>query len=278
MDEPRPHVSEARLLAHLDRELGAAEHRDVDRHLAECGACRRRLAGLREASDLVRRSLEEIDVPVPEREPGDVRSAADASRRQGVAGAAGPADAGWRRILRRGALLKAALVVLGVATAAAAVLPGSPLRDWVADAVRPLVTGPRSGPDVPAPSRSRPPLESVSIPVEDRAVVQIRDAARELAVRVRMSDRTRLTVTARGARFETGEGSVEVAGPVGPEVIVELPRPVASARISADGRVLLERERGRLWVHATADTTPEGFLLRPDGELSPGVGGEGVLD
>lgn len=278
MDEPSPHVSGERLLARLDRELGAAEHRDMDRHLAECGACRRRLAELREASDLVRRSLEGIDVAVPQRDPGDVRSAADASRRQGVAGEESPSGAGWRRTLRRGALLKAALVVLGVAAAAAAVLPGSPLRDWVADAVRPLVSGPPPGPDVTAPVRSLPPLESVSIPVEGRAAVQIRDAARELAVRVRMSDRARLTVAARGARFETGDGSVEVAGPVGPEMIVELPRTVPFARISADGRVLLERERGRLWLHASADTTPEGFLLRPDGELSPGVGPEGVLD
>lgn len=248
MAEPTRHLEDGRLLAHLDGELPPDEDRRVAEHLEACRPCRRRAGELREMSELLRSELPRVDVHAPDRDPAEVRPIRTDVRRG--------------RLARR-SVLKAALVVLGVATAAAAVVPGSPLRDWLVDAAGRLPLGPASDTAVTAPAPARPDPETVALPVDDRALVQLTDPGPGLVVRVRVTDRPRLTVTARAARYETGSGSVEVASPRGPEVVVELPRAVPSARISADRRLLLEKERGRIWVHDGADTTETGYVLHP---------------
>ena len=259
MDDAREHVSEGRLMAHLDGELAGERSAGVAAHLDRCGACRERLRELRQASELVGRSLAAIDVPPPETGPGEIRAA---SRRPGSSadGTGAPGHGRWRTARR--SLLKAAVLVLAVGTAAAAVVPGSPLREWVADAVASWSSDPPSDTGVTAAAPPDTSRESVSIVVDRRAIVHIVEPAPELTVRIRATEGSRLTVAARAERFETGAGSVEVMAPTGPEVVIGLPRGVPSARISVEGRLLLERERGRQTLHAPADTTAGGVRFR----------------
>ena len=251
MDDRREHVSEARLMAHLDGELAGAPEARVVAHLRSCDGCRERLRELRRAAELVGRSLEALDVPPPRTAPGEVREAAR-SRGSPTGGTRAGEDARWSTARR--SLLKAAVLVVAAGTAAAAVVPGSPLREWVAGAVAPWTSGPPSDTAVTAAAPPDTTRETVSIVVDRRALVQIVEPAPGLTVRILSTEGSRLTVTARAERFETGAGSVEVVAPTGSEVVIGLPRGVPSARVSVEDRLLLERERGRQTLHAPADT------------------------
>lgn len=280
MAEPEAHVTRAHLMAYLDDELGGAEARRTADHLEACEGCRATLDELRDRSELFGRAVSALDVPAPERDAAAVREAAGTAGGGDRAGAgadeagAGPVAArtSLRAPTRWATALKAASLLLFAATAAAAVVPDSPLREWIVGTVAEWTGGrPDGAGSTPAPGRATDAadaLETVSIPVTGRAVVQIEDAAPGLRVVVRDAGEERLAVTARGARFETGDGSIGVAGPLGPELVVELPRSASAARISAGERILLDRERGRTTVHVAADTTA--------GELVLTLGGGGA--
>lgn len=261
MTETNGHPEDGHLLAHHDGELPPEDDRRVTGHLDGCGACSRRLAELRAASERLAGALARVDVAPPDTDPGDVQ--ARAGQRSGDAADTGGGDAAGRRgrLFRWSAALKAAAVLLGVATAAAAVVPGSPLRRWVVRSVEPLV----SGPEAPAPAATSvlPDPETVSVPVERRAEVRVRGAGPELVIWLRMTDAPRLSVTGRAARYEIGASAVEVLEPTGPELVVELPRTVTTARVSADGRVLFEKIDGRVRIPGPADTTDAGIALHP---------------
>lgn len=268
MTETNGHPEDGHLLAHHDGELPPEDDRRVTGHLDGCGACSRRLAELRAASERLAGALARVDVAPPDTDPGDVQ--ARAGQRSGDAADTGGGDAAGRRgrLFRWSAALKAAAVLLGVATAAAAVVPGSPLRRWVVRTVEPLVSGP--GPEVAAPARVSPlpEPETVTVPVERRATVRVRGAGPELVIWLRMTDGPLLSVTGRAARYEIGASSVEVLQPTGPELVVELPRSAATARVSADGRLLFERIDGRVRIPGPADTTSRGFALHPGPDAS----------
>lgn len=254
MAEPEAHVTRSHLMAYLDDELGGAEARRTADHLEACEGCRATLEELRDRSELFGRAVSALDVPAPERD-----AAAVAGRR------------GRRAATRWPAALKAAALLLFAATAAAAAVPDSPLREWIVGTVAEWTGGRPDGTGATGasgPTDAADALETVSIPVTGRAVVQIEDPAPGLRVLVRDAGEERLAVTARGARFETGDGSIGVAGPLGPELVVELPRSASAARISAGERILLDRERGRTTVHVAADTTA--------GELVLTLGGGGA--
>lgn len=272
MPESEGHMTRALLMAYLDGELAGEADERAARHLGTCGSCSRTLEELRGASVLFGRAVPALDAPVPEREAASVREAAAERSAASVPGGTDVADRGRRPAARWAALLKAAVLVLGVATAAAAVVPDSPLREWLVGTVGELTGGSSAAPGTAAApaSEETPVLETVSIAVAGRAVVQIEDPAPGLRVVVRTTDTGRLSVSARGARFETGEGSIGVVGPRAPELSVELPRAAASARISSGERLLLERERGAQRVHVPADTIPGGLVLTLGGA---GAGG-----
>lgn len=261
MRDTDDHPSRARLLAHLDGELSDGAAGRIAAHLEGCERCRRRRRELREASGLLRRALEKADVPAPGVDPREVRAAARETGASGREGAeATPGKTGARRLAGR-AGLKAALVFLGLATAAAAALPGSPLRSWIAGAASSPEPAEADRAAAPAATARTSP-QAVSIPVSGRAAVRIVDPAPGLVVRVRVVDGPRLTVTGRGGRYETGDGFLEVRAPGGGELRIDLPRSVRDARVTADGRLLLRREGGDLRIHApVADSGEAGVTF-----------------
>lgn len=245
------HVERDRLLARLDGELPDRTASRVDRHLDGCPRCRARLDRLRERSDRLSGALRTLDVPAPDRDPRRIRQRAEEDRE--------PAGS------TSGALLKAAVLLLAVATAAGAAVPGSPVRDWIVDSVESLL-GERAAAPAATQQEAATPEDSdrqaVSIPVSGRAVVTLRGVAPGLRLRVRIVEDPVLSVTGSVDRFETGDGSVEAVGAAGDDLLVEIPRGVTSGRISADGRLLLEIAEGRIRVHApVADTTDDGLSL-----------------
>lgn len=277
------HVTRAHLMAYLDGELAGEVAERTELHLEGCASCRRTLEELEGDAALFGRAVPALDVPVPERDASSARHVATIRERErrssgrrgrndgprrGAEGAdregAGRSGVGRSEsaaVPRWTAALKAAVLVLAAATAAAAVVPESPLREWIAGTFGELTEGsPPATTDAPSGARSDEP-ETVSIPVAGRAVVQIERWAPGLRVIVRETDTERLAVTARGASFETGMGSIGVSGARPPELTVDLPGSATSARISAGGRLLLERERGELTLHVPADTIPAGLAL-----------------
>lgn len=281
------HPEDARLLAHLDGELEPADAARVDEHLGACDPCRRRRDELRAVSERLSRGLAELDVEAPEGDPLAVRRAARyrAAERDGpgaASGGGGPGESGdgperdagsAGRRLGRSTFWKAAVLVLGAGAAASAAVPGSPVEGWISDAVRalastfsdrPATTGSPAGQAQEADAGP----QGVSVPVSDRAVVRIRDAAPGLRVHVRQVEDSLLSVAARGARYRAGDGVVEVVGPDRPDLRIEVPASAGTVRITAGDVLLVERVDGRLRVRAAAVDTA-------DGTLSFTVGGGG---
>lgn len=242
------HPEDGRLLAHLDGELSGEAAARVRRHLRGCEHCRRRRDELARASDSLSEALDALDVDPPEREPEAVRSARPRSRSFG-----------------RGAIWKAAVLVLTVGAAASAAVPGSPVREWIAESTRRVAEAFEGGDRSAGSPSEASPRAGVSIRAEGPAEVSIADPASGLRLRVRTSADTLLTVAGRAARYRAGDDGIDVAGPEGPELRIDLPSSVP-VRVTVDGTLLLEQgEDGRLTVLASsADTTEEGIRVPVD--------------
>jgi TonB family protein len=103
------HRSEGEIQAFLDDELTARERQDVAEHIMSCARCRGTHDELRQARSLFSDSIRRVDVEPP---------APVLSTRRTVR-------------LAAGSLVRAAVLVLVVAAAAVAAVPGSPVREWV---------------------------------------------------------------------------------------------------------------------------------------------------
>lgn len=262
------HPEDGRLLAHLDDELSGDAAARLRRHLRGCEACRRRRDELERASGALSEALGALDVDPPEPEPGAVHSAAGATGPDDTASSDGDrARVGRSRGpgFGHGAIWKAAVLVLTVGAAASAAVPGSPVREWIAESTR-RVAGAITGDDRPA--RSAPettPPAGVSIGAEGPTEISITDPAAGLRLRVRTSDDTLVSVAGRGARYRAGDDGIDVTGPEGPELRIDLPSSLP-VRVTVEGTLLLEQGAdGRLTVTApAADTTEEGIYVPVD--------------
>jgi anti-sigma factor RsiW len=277
-EERKDHPEAGRLMALLDGELSGPTADRLEEHLEACESCRRRRDELVRASELLSRELEDRDVEVPAADALAVRRVAH--YRAAERGRADPAPGDGERRgrsdagkhgggrLARSALWKAAVLVLGVGAVASAAVPGSPVEGWIGDAVQALASS-FSGEPAPADSAAadaagRPAApQGVSVPVSDRAVVRITDAAPGLRVHVRPVEDSLLSVFARGARYRAGDGTIEVLGADRPDLRIELPTGPGTARIMADEVLLLERVDGRLRVRAASADTVDGTISFP---------------
>ncbi|HEX5723987.1 MAG TPA: hypothetical protein VFX98_00900, partial [Longimicrobiaceae bacterium] len=173
----------------------------------------------------------------------------------------------------RRSLPRAAVLAVGFAgVAAAATLPGSPLREAIERVVvsrparpeppAPVVEAPRPAP-VAVEGTAPLPEAGVSILPEGGSVrVQITGAAPGLRVRTRLVAGSRVDVRATGAaadaRFRTASGRVEVVGAGTGEVMVDLPRSARAAYVEVNGRVYAAKDGGQLRARvAPAGGTPE---------------------
>lgn len=232
------HLGEGTLQEWLDGELAPGPRAEADAHLAACRECAGELAELRALGARASALLGMVDAAPPM-----LAAQAHFARRRRGGGALAHA---------RRALPRAAVLVLAVAgAAAAAVVPGSPVREWVE---RVTVEARDPAPALPAPAPA-PPVEAVPaaapkavsiLPEGGKVQVAVTGSSPELRVRARLSDEPAAQVTATGAavsaRFRTGPGRIEVVGAGPGEVVVDLPRGAEAAFVEVNGRVVAAKE------------------------------------
>src|SRR5437868_10591481 len=110
------HVEHGQLQAYLDGEVDARTSVDIENHLKSCVSCLAERKALESAAQVFATAMRGVDIAAPARP---------------VIAAAARKPAGlW---LSRGALSRAAIMVLGVAALASAAIPGSPVRKWLAE-------------------------------------------------------------------------------------------------------------------------------------------------
>lgn len=281
------HVEDGTILAYLDGELDGETSSRVAAHLSECAGCRRRWEELSTASAILASGLDALDVAPPDRSAEELRRlrsgrARDRSDDRVEDGPDGTRPFGFPRA----ALLKAAVLVLGVATAASAVVPGSPVRAWITDAVRAVagtvVDEGGSGaavPDGEVPDPTTAPQESglqgVTIPVTDSAVVRVPEPSSGLRLRIRSIRGALLSVTGRGARYRAGSGTIEVTA-VGDdgELRLGVPESASMVRITAGGSILVEGTgRSLRFRVARVDTVEDGYVVHVPGDAGSVDGG-----
>ena len=249
-----PHIAEHELLEYIDRELTADRRADVGRHVEDCPACGAELDGLRAVSRGLTAALQQFDV-APD---------------YGVDAVIARRKSRGQRYLALRALAKAAVLVFVIGGAGAAAIPGSPVREWVADAwsgARSLLglaaETPPSAVEI-EPPESATEVAMIAVPLVDgRIRIDIQNAAPDAVVRVVVTAATDAAVTARGASYRTGSGWIEVLDAASGIIRIELPQGAASAVVSVDGapKVLKEGANLRL-LTAAADSSGSELQFR----------------
>ena len=234
------HLDDGTLQAFLDDELPPKDRASAAEHLLGCPRCQAEKDGLVRAHSVFSEAVSVLDVDAPDRVAP-------------AAAAAGTDRPGFRG----GSLIKAASLVLLVAAAASAAVPGSPVREWLVRAVEPA---PAEGPASTA--------EPASEPVPDPAPAGVSLAGAQpvdvvltgldgSTVRLVETDGQRVTVAVLGAEtdpvFRTATGRLEVRDGVGGEVTVEWPATLATARLLVDGEVYAEKADGQLRIRVPAE-------------------------
>jgi hypothetical protein len=253
------HRTDGELQAYLDAELLRDEAVVVSEHLRVCTDCRARLGELRMAGEDFRQALGELDAHFDRTAP-----ATPMPLRQRRARAASARHA----VLGRTALMRAAVLLLAVAGAATAVVPGFPLRQLIerlsSEPAEPVMveTPPPTVDQTEAPA---PGIASVTVaPVDGRVAVSVRRFAAGSIVRVRFGSgseaRARLVSGLSGARFSVGPGSLFVVGTGSSttgEILIELPRGLISATVDVDGERILVASPDGLRRSGDPSSVPE---------------------
>lgn len=246
------HAENGTLLSYLDGELASSEVDTLERHLAGCAGCRGDLESVRslagEASAALRMISSEVSV---------AEARARLERYRGTAGRT-RLPRPWR--FATAGLLKAAAIVLALAGAASAAIPGTPVNRWAA-ALLDKVTGAAdalpaspSGPEAPSAVAAEPgPQEPVG--ASAGVVLSARDGQVQIAVHtvdpsaridVRLVDGPggiRALTDSDPVRFKTGPGYVEVYD-VRSGLLIEIPRSLRTATVEVNGRAFWKKEGG----------------------------------
>ena len=270
------HWDNGRLMAYLDGELPPGDSAVTRDHVNACSSCGAAAAILREDSALLGAALAQLDVPLAgraERVRAELRARAQRAGAPGqVAAVAGPrlvqaasaADRDrsgrpWRGLgsWRAKRMLEAALWVLFLAGGVSALVPGSPVREWL----------PRPTPMEEAqPALETAPASTAAAERAAQTGVRVAAALGRVVVALELPPGTELTVrlvegdqaavfAPAGARFTSADGRLEAEVPSGP-VQVELPRPV-QASLQVGGRTYVTLREGRLEPSLPADASTE---------------------
>jgi hypothetical protein len=243
------HPSDGHLQAWLDGELEPGEATGVGEHLGSCAECAERAEVLRGESEGFSHAMLALDERVGSpADPGPLPVAAALSGARG------------RRLRYTGwSLARAAGLILVAAGAAAALVPGSPVREWLAslgDSGETVVVAPaESAPDMVAGAEGSSTAGPTAISVEPRSgelFISLRGFGRDSNVHVRLTDALRASVRVEGSpdapRFVTGPGTLEVIGATEGEIWVELPRSVRDAVVEVDDKAAVRIEDGQLVI------------------------------
>lgn len=236
------HLTESDLQAWIDRELASGDQPRVSGHLEDCAACRRELGELRRVSEVFSAAMHAYDDDLTAATPA---VAAVARRPFGILSSS--------RVGRA-----AAIFLVAAAAVAAAVVPGSPLREiWEPEAAEPAAIA-RPG-TRPVEEIVSPVGASITIrPREGRLTVRVRDFAPGTRVLVRLSEGSAAVASlpdgAENARFIVASGVLELVGPgnrtakpdEGEEIEILLPRTLTAAVVEIDGRAVARVTGGKL--------------------------------
>lgn len=262
------HPTEGELQSYLDDEVSVAARAEVEAHLAACSECAGRLAELRTfvytfsgAASLLDRSAPHRESVLAEVRARDLRARA------------------WKNrfAFSRDALLKAAVLVLGLTTAVVAAVPGSTLNRLLhavwSDAVdlirreKPPVVIPAVEPQVPSGPQGEELAQFRVIPAEGRVEISIVQPARGTRVHVQLIDSERAVVELGGeaatARFSSGAGRFQINGGGRGDVRVLLPRDLPNAVIEINGRRMVTKQGADLRFHGQAADTVGAELVFP---------------
>lgn len=257
------HLDDGTLQALIDGELPPGERAAAEAHLAACAACAAEMRGLAGVHERAGMLLGRTDVPAP------VAQATMSLRARRL-------RAG-RYVEVRRTLARAAVLLLAVVGVAAAV-PGTGVRQWVAETILPGEKAPirpemRRAP-VPAPAAQTAPAaeappSGVSIRADGGAVrVVLSRVAAGVEIRARLVDGELAGVLARGpaatgARFRTAPGKIEVLDAGAGVLEVRVPRSARAASVEVNGRVYLAKDGDVL--RATAPAPARGPVIRVEG-------------
>lgn len=246
------HAVEGSLQAYLDGELEGSAAAELNRHLSGCDVCASELDALRAISGRAGAALALLDTASA---PMLRAQAALAAVRRGDEAQAQPAfpTVPAARGIRLGgrSFAKAAMLLLALAGAGAAAIPGSPVRralentiarvaQWIGGDEAPGVV---AAPEAPAaPAVPAPELNSARVwPTEGRIRVILHRPAGEVDVEVRFTDSPQVSVdtemTEGAVGFRSGGGRLEVSGMGAGRVLVQLPHDMVSATVEAGGQI-----------------------------------------
>ena len=242
-----PHPNDGSLLAWLDGELEPEDGGGVSQHLETCAECRARADLLRRESEGFSQAVLSLDTEAGSlADPGPIPVAAASSA------------SGARRLRKTGwSFARAAGLVLVAAGAAAALVPGSPLRAWLESALAPVapatVDAPESASAGPEAGIATAAPTAISVDLRDGELsVSLRGFGPSSNVHVRLTDASRASVRVESAaaspRFVTGPGTLEVIGSGEGEIWVELPRSASVGAVLVDGDTAVRLEGGRLVI------------------------------
>jgi anti-sigma factor RsiW len=235
------HLDEGALQALLDGELPDPERAML--HLEGCPACGASYSRAVRDSAALTAALRRLDAAPPAPRPLPVRKAS---------------GWGWHASTVR----RAAAILLTVAAAASATVPGSPLREWLTAAPgaspAPTAVEERSAAPVPAVAVEAAAEAGVMVePANGRLTIGLVRPSPDLRVRAILTDGDRGGVFAIGAaadaRFSTAAGRIEVADAAGGELRIQIPRRAIAASIEVDGRRYLEKQGDELRLTISPD-------------------------
>lgn len=248
------HIGDDRLLAHLDDELPESERVAVERHLRSCDDCRGRFDSLRASAAALGRALEHLDRPGPSVEWSEI-----VARRRG--------RTSRERLLPTH--LKVAALLFAVVGAAAATVPGSPVRAWLSQVLTEVTSPDRQEVTPPEPAGPSEEADAASVavaPVDGRVEVHLLRPDPGTSVGVRLVDGDQASVASARARFRTGPGRIEVYPTGSGDVRIALPRSARSVRVLVDGRVVVTRGDGGLeLIRPALDSLGIDLRFRIDG-------------
>lgn len=257
MMRPLIHPSTARLRAFVDE-----SDQRLAAHLRGCSVCRNDVLLMR---DLLSVAREDFAPKAPRATLERIAARRAAGERRILP----PADVG-RSTGRTKQRLTVVILVSTIAAAAAA-LPGSPLRQLftrraepksnVAPVVKPSTL------DTSAPITS-PPIAGVAIPVANELLVEIDSASDSLQIRARVVDTPELEVRGIGlaasAVFRPRSGSVGVSEARGGEVQIDVPRAAKHFTLRVNGVVRVVKAGDRLRLLAPeGETSSSEIIVRP---------------
>jgi anti-sigma factor RsiW len=240
------HAAEGSLQAYIDGELDGAESTALREHLASCDVCAEELDELRSLSERTHGAFSLIDTHPPMvRAHALIRARED--ERLDLR----------RRIVSAGGFgfAKAAMLLLALAGAGAAIIPGSPLRDAIGNAIA-RVFGAR---EEPAPAIVETPAEVVPpaapgqswgvAPESGRVRIILRAPEGDVVVRVRSTDDALAQIESTQQTplaVSSANGRAELRNVANSTLTISIPRSVSTATIEIDGEVYVTKQNGTL--------------------------------